>query len=239
MNENCGEIRHNTPHQSPPALSVHMIDWQDIDTVLLDMDGTLLDLHYDDFFWLNHLPQRYADFHGTDVSSAKATILDQIVELEGTLDWYCLDYWSEITRMDVPALKHEVKHKIQMRPHVQAFLMHLEKLGKKRVLITNSHRHGLDLKLQVTGIDKWLDLVISSHDYGSPKEQQAFWQRLQANEPFDPERTLFVDDTPRVLRSAQTYGIKHLVCITSPNSQKPEKSAEEFTGVSHLDELIC
>ena len=28
------------------------IDWQSIDDVLLDMDGTLLDLHYDATFWL-------------------------------------------------------------------------------------------------------------------------------------------------------------------------------------------
>ncbi|MEC8348362.1 MAG: haloacid dehalogenase, partial [Pseudomonadota bacterium] len=27
------------------------LDWQNIDTVLLDVDGTLLDLHYDNFVW--------------------------------------------------------------------------------------------------------------------------------------------------------------------------------------------
>ncbi len=215
-----------------------MIDWREIDTVLLDMDGTLLDLHYDDFFWLSHLPRRYADFHGTNVATAKAEILEQIKQLEGTLEWYCLDHWSELTKMDVPSLKHEVKHKIQIRPHTEDFLEKLKQLGKKLVLITNSHRRGLELKLQVTEIDKWLDVVISSHDYGSPKEEQSFWQQLQDNEPFDPERSVFIDDTPRVLRSAKTFGIKHLVCITSPNSQKDIKSSEEFIGVPHFDALM-
>src|SRR5688572_6670841 len=35
-----------------------MIDWNAVDTVLLDMDGTLLDLHFDNYFWLTHLPKR-------------------------------------------------------------------------------------------------------------------------------------------------------------------------------------
>ena len=40
-----------------------MIDWSCIDTVLLDMDGTLLDLHFDNFFWSEHLPRTYALRH--------------------------------------------------------------------------------------------------------------------------------------------------------------------------------
>ncbi|HBT55971.1 MAG TPA: haloacid dehalogenase, partial [Pseudomonas sp.] len=33
-----------------------MLNWNAIDTVLLDMDGTLLDLHFDNHFWLEHMP---------------------------------------------------------------------------------------------------------------------------------------------------------------------------------------
>ena len=41
-----------------------MINWHDIDTVLLDLDGTLLDLHFDNYFWCQHLPLCYARRHG-------------------------------------------------------------------------------------------------------------------------------------------------------------------------------
>jgi len=215
-----------------------MIDWQEIDTVLLDMDGTLLDLHFDDYFWLSHLPKRYADYHQVDGETANRHIRDHITKLQGTLEWYCLDHWSKLVNMDVPALKHEVKHKIQIRPHTEDFLQQLRNMGKETVLITNSHRRGLELKIELTRIDRWLDVVISSHDFGSPKEEQAFWHALIKQHPFDPKRALFIDDTPSVLRSAQNFGIEHLLCITSPNSQKPEKSPEEFMGVAHFDELI-
>ena len=32
------------------------LDWTSIDTVLLDMDGTLLDLRFDNWFWQEHVP---------------------------------------------------------------------------------------------------------------------------------------------------------------------------------------
>ena len=215
-----------------------MIDWHSIDTVLLDMDGTLLDLHFDNYFWIHHLPQRYSEAHGVDLETAKRTIHEKIRELEGTLEWYCLDHWSELMRMDIPALKHELKHKIQIRPHAETFLSRLKALGKKLVLITNSHPKGLELKLQVTEIDQWLDIIISSHSFRSPKEDMQFWQHLQCAEPFDCERTVFIDDTPRVLRSAASFGIKHLICITLPDSQRPEQQAGEFQGICHFDEIM-
>ena len=215
-----------------------MINWHAIDTVLLDMDGTLLDLHFDNYFWMHHLPKRYAESHGVDESAARDEIHEKIRQLEGTLEWYCLDHWSELMRLDIPALKAEVKHKIQIRPHTESFLSRLKDLDKKLVLITNSHPKGLALKLEVTEIDRWLDIIISSHEFQSPKEDQEFWRLLQLHEPFDVKRTLFVDDTPRVLRSAQKFGIEHLVCVTAPDSQKPIQDAGEFFGVSHFDEIM-
>ena len=33
-------------------------DWSCIEVVCLDMDGTVLDLHFDNLFWLEVLPRR-------------------------------------------------------------------------------------------------------------------------------------------------------------------------------------
>ncbi|MFL0811384.1 MAG: GMP/IMP nucleotidase [Agarilytica sp.] len=215
-----------------------MIDWHTIDTVLLDMDGTLLDLHFDHYFWFTHLPERYAEAHNVSNLEAKTYLQEKIRQYEGTLEWYCLDHWSDMIDLDVPALKHEVKHKIQVRPQAELFLKRLRALGKKLVLITNSHPKGLALKLSVTEIDALLDIVISSHEFQSPKEEQSFWYQLLARENFDPQRAIFIDDTPRVLRSAQRFGIAHLVCITAPDSQRPSHHPEEFIGIEHFDEIM-
>lgn len=213
-----------------------MINWQAIDTVLLDMDGTLLDLHFDTYFWLTHLPKRYAEIHSLDQAAARQALLGQIEARQGTLEWYCLEHWSRSLSVDIRALKEEIRHKIQIRPHVETFLTRLQAHGKRRLLVTNAHPLSISLKLEETAIDRWLDGIISSHELSEPKESQRFWERLNEREPFDPERTLFVDDTPRVLEAARDYGIRHLLCIHQPDSQE-ERMIEEYPAIHHFDEI--
>jgi len=215
-----------------------MIDWHRIDTVLLDMDGTLLDQHFDNYFWSVHLPKRYAEANKMPLAEAKRDLDAHIHNQVGSLQWYCLDHWSKLVKMDIPALKREVSHKIQTRPYAEVFLQKLKAQGKKLILITNSHRAGLEIKLEITKIDRWLDLVISSHDYQIPKEEQAFWHQLQNQESFSPEQTLFIDDTPRILSSAEEYGIKYLVCINKPDSKMPAEKSGKFIDIENFDEIM-
>lgn len=214
------------------------LDWNQIDTVLLDMDGTLLDLHFDHYFWVTHLPKRYAEFHNIELSEAEQILTTWITSYQGTLQWYCLDHWSELIGMNISELKREVRHNIALRPHAEAFLRFLRQEKKKVILATNCHRSALELKLSVSQIDRWLDIVISSHDYQQPKEVQAFWQQMHEAEPFSLARTLFVDDNTQVLHSAKEFGIQHLVCINQPNSKFPAKKSKEFIDIVDFDEIM-
>ena len=212
-------------------------DWQQIDTVLLDMDGTLLDLHFDNYFWLTHMPKAYADHHDMSEENALAELNKSFVGLKGTLNWYCLDHWSELTGLPITELKRDVQHKIGFRPHAKDFLAALKTMGKRTVIVTNAHRDSVDLKMEHTQLDQLVDRVISSHDYQEPKESQAFWEHLLREEPFDKDRTLLVDDSKAVLKSAQTWGIRWLLTIYHPDSQKAPNTDSEFPGVHHFNEL--
>jgi len=215
-----------------------MLDWRAIDTVLLDMDGTLLDLHFDSYFWLEHLPLRYAQLHRLAPEDAREWLHQRITQEQGTLNWYCLDYWSEQLGVDIPALKREVADRIDFRPQVTDFLVRVRDLGLRSVIVTNAHRDSLSLKLQVTGLDQRVDAIVCSHDFGLPKEDVSFWSVLQEVEPFNPARTLLVDDSLAVLRSARHFGIAHLLSIVQPDSQAPARSIEEFRALDQFDELF-
>ena len=215
-----------------------MIDWDDIDTVLLDMDGTLLDLHFDNFFWQEHLPRQYARKHQISEEQSSAHLEDQTRDNQGTLDWYCLDHWSRRLDMDIPALKRELSHMISLRPHVLEFLTRLHHSHRDVVMVTNAHPVTLEIKMEQVDITRWFDRVVVSHDLASPKEERGFWEKLQSLHPFDPKRTLLIDDTERVLDSARDYGIAHLLTLLQPDSQRQKRLDTRFPGIHHFDEIM-
>ncbi len=213
-----------------------MVNWDKIQNVLLDMDGTLLDLHFDNYFWHEHLPTRYAEKHNIDLDEAKKSLFPRFRQVEGTMQWYCLDYWSEALEMDIVFLKEEVTHLIAVHPHVIDFLRAMRRTGKHIALVTNAHQNSLMLKMKHTSIGEYLDAVISSHTIGLPKENPAFWLRLQKQLPFRAETSLLIDDNTTVLRSAKTFGIAHLLAVKTPDSKQPPCDHSGFNGIqSFLD----
>jgi 5'-nucleotidase len=212
--------------------------WDHYDTVLLDMDGTLLDLKFDNFFWQELIPSRYAALKGLAHAEAVATLEPRFAAARGTLEWYCLDHWSRELGLDVAALKREAEDHIDFLPDVPEFLLAVRALQKRAVLVTNAHRGSLSIKLARTGLARYVDAIHSSHDLGAPKEDARFWGRLQAIEPFEPGRTMLVDDSLPVLRSAHAYGISRVIAILRPDSSRPPVAVDEFHGVHSIADLM-
>ena len=212
--------------------SIH-IDWDSIDTVLLDMDGTLLDLHFDYHFWTVHLPKKYCQIHHADLSEITRYIASRLEEKQGQLEWYSTDYWSDQFQLNIIKAQEDIKHLISERAQALEFLNQLGDMQKKRILITNSDRPSIQLKFANCKIEPLLDEVISSHDYQAAKEQQKFWHYLQGNIDFNPDTTIFIDDSEAVLDSAQQFGIKHLLSIKEPISSQLRQADSKYPMVEN------
>ncbi len=214
------------------------LPWSEIDTVLLDMDGTLLDLHYDNHFWQVYVPAKFAERHGLTEEAARAECFRRYNEQAGTLNWYCVDYWTEQLQLDIAQLKEELAHLIAVHPDVPEFLAEARAAGKRVVLVTNAHHKAITLKMQRTGLDVHFDAIHSSHSYGVAKENPLFWQRLRRAEVFDPGASLLVDDSLPVLRAARDYGIAHLLAVYQPDTRQPEKDVGEFWAIRRFREIM-
>ena len=215
-----------------------MLNWSKIDTVLLDMDGTLLDLHYDSHFWLNVIPAQHALARGISLDAAKADILKRYQAVSGQIQWYCLDYWEQQLSLPIMELKRESQHLIKMREDVPHFLTELKKAGKELILLTNAHPESVMLKFEHTAIDNYLDGVVSTHEYGVSKEQQSLWHKVQDDLGFNKSRTLFVDDSIAVLNAAREYGIEHLLAVANPDSQQPHNEIADYLSVTDYRKII-
>jgi len=215
-----------------------MINWQEIDTVLLDMDGTLLDLNFDNHFWLEFVPLRFAEKNQLSIEQAKRQLVPQFKKMEGKLEWYCLDYWSNTLKLDIVGLKAEISGLISVLPHVLEFLEAVHQSSRNVILVTNAHRGSLDLKMDKTCLQPFFDQIICSHDFGAPKESQFFWEQLHQKLVFSKHRSLLVDDSLAVLKSARLYGIEHLVSVSKPDSKKEKRQIAEFASIEDFRELM-
>jgi len=219
-------------------MSSFKLDWKQIDTVLLDMDGTILDLYFDNFFWQEYLPMCWGEQHGLDKESAKRKLVPRFKSKEGTLSWYCLDYWAHELDIDVLKLKSDVEDLIQVRPQALNFMTTLISMGKQLIMVTNAHPDLIAMKLERTGIGDYFNHIICAHDLGSAKEHIEFWSRLNEKVPYSVKNTILIDDNITVLRAARDYGITYLLSIAKPDSRAPIRDSEEFVSIENFNDVL-
>ena len=212
--------------------------WDRIDTVLVDMDGTLLDLAFDNFFWLELVPAKYADLHGLSQDEARRRLTARFQSAVGTLAWYCTDHWSRDLGLDINALKWAHKHRIALLPGAREFLAAVRARGKRLWIVTNAHQETIAVKAEQTGVHALVDLVISSHELSAPKESQQFWRALRHEQSFDPSRTLLIEDSLPVLAAASAYGVRHTIAIRRPDSRLPPRQIADYPAVDGVAELV-
>lgn len=214
-----------------------MLNWNNISSLLLDMDGTLLDLNFDNYFWLEHLPKRYAEIHQQDINKVKPWLIEQIMAQKGKLNWYSLNFWNKKFNLNLIALKQEVAHLIAYRADALQFLQQLKNSKFKVILATNADLPSLDLKLPITDLSSWVDNIYSSASFNAPKEEASYWQQLVDAEQLNPETCLLIDDNECVLTSAKQFGIGHLLSIRQPDTRQTPRNNSVFPAINQFAEL--
>ncbi len=214
------------------------VPWEEIDFVLLDLDGTLLDKYFDDYFWEEFLPEKYAALKQMPLSEAKATLYTAYKEQERKLIWTDIYYWSSRFGLDIPALKESVAHRVAVHEGVLPFLQFLKGANKKVALLTNAHPRAVEIKLARTTLQPYLDQILSADSVGWPKEAIGFWEEAQTRVGFDKKRSLFVDDNEEILLVARQFGISHLLYKTYASSRIIRGDSTQFPSIRHFNEIV-
>ena len=221
-----------------PKSLLSLIPLKEIRYVLLDMDGTLLDKYFDDYFWEHLVPEKYAEMKNITFGRAKEELLAKYKTHEGTLNWTDIDFWSKEVDIDIPALKEQIRHLIEIHPHVEDFLHMLRRHRKKVYLVTNAHYKVLDIKLKKTKLGGYFHAAVTSFEIGYPKEMLEFWEKVERTLGFEKEKTLFIDDTVAVLKTAAEYGIKYILHKTYASSKAEKGIPKKFPAIEDFRELM-
>ncbi len=210
------------------------LNWDEIDDVLLDMDGTLLDRHFDNFFFEEELPRRYAVLHGLSFEKARGRLMAMYRSVEGELAWTDLHYWTGRVGIDVVAMHRELSHMIGYLHGAEAFLGELKQRGKRITIITNAHRASVDVKTAKTGLDRRVDRIVDAFEVGYLKMRSEYWPTCQRLVGFDPKRSLYVDDDEGCLVAAEEYGLGQIIHSSKSSSQLPAVSSTKFSSIECL-----
>ena len=205
--------------------------------MLLDIDGTLLDLHYDNFVWDKVVPEAYAQFKQLPYPEAKEQLFAEMRQVHGSIEFYSFDFWQRQTGLDITDLHQQQSQLIGVRADAEAFLDWLQQSPHQAIIATNADHNSLGIKDKIIGLSKRVDQIYSSQDFGCPKEHQNFWHQLQNQCGFDPKRTLFLDDTERVLNAAAKFGIREVWQVRTPDSQRGPRPESIHPGLDHFHEI--
>jgi putative hydrolase of the HAD superfamily len=216
----------------------HRVDWSRIDDVLLDMDGTLLDRHFDNFFFEEELPRRYAVKHALPVDEARDRLMTMYRSVEGELAWTDLHYWAQRVEIDVVALHREFDHMIGFLPDAEEFLSSLRRLGKRVTILTNAHRAGVEVKTAKTGLDRQVDRIVDAFEVGWLKMRAEYWPSCRRLVGFDPARALYIDDDEQCLAAAEQFGIGRIFHRSKSSSQASAIPSERFPSIESFQLIL-
>ncbi len=213
-------------------------NWNEIDWVLLDMDGTILDKYFDDYFWEFLLPKEYASMHNISFEKAREILFSLYKKEEGTLNWTDLDFWSRVLGLDLFRLKEDIKNLIRVQPNAMDFLKFLRDKRKKVALVTNAHYKSLELKLKQTNLKNYFDYIVTAFDIGEPKERLTFWENLRKLLKFSPYRAMFIDDNEMVLETARQASIKYVIYKGESSLSGSSRFSKKFPTIISFKELM-
>ncbi|MGR6980049.1 HAD family hydrolase [Testudinibacter sp. P27/CKL/0425] len=155
-----------------------IIDWDQIDTVLFDLDGTLIDLHLDAYFWKELVPQRYAAQMAIDPAQSRHKLKQLYRDIEHTMQWYDIDHWANALNLPIREMQREHVVHTQVRSGVYPLLEKLNRQGKRLIMLTDSHPFSLQVKLENCELAPHFAHLVSSHEFQKPKMDAGLWVQL-------------------------------------------------------------
>ena len=196
---------------------------ENIDAVIFDMDGTLLDSMWiwpdidKDFLEKYHLdmPEGFQEgMEGKSYSETAQYFLDIFPTLVKTKE-EIMDEWNEMA--------HErYVSQVLLKPGARDFLESLRKAGKKLGIATSNSRFLVNDTLKALGISELFQSVRTSCEAGAGKPAPDVYLLVAEDLCVKPENCFVFEDVPMGILAGKNAGMK--VCAIEDDFSKAQKA---------------
>lgn len=130
------------------------------------------------------------------------------------------DLSEEIVRNASYAFRTASRERMELYPGVKEFIGHLKNAGKKVYLLSNAQASYTVPEIENFGLEKMMDDIFISSDYGCMKPDKAFFDALLDKYDMDRDKTVMIGDSRfSDIEGAQKAGI-HAIHLTGENAAR-------------------
>ena len=215
-----------------------MVKLNSTTAILSDLDGVILDQHYDRKFWQSWLPEHVANQTNQSIEKIQIEIQLKIDGQKGTLNWYDLNYWDDLLDVDCMEIIKEQEEKPSFLEGSLEALQELSTLKNPKHILTNGDPRLQEYKAEARNFLQFFDSIFYSMHAGYPKEKKEFWTLARHNLNLDFEDSIFIDDDFKVVTIAVKAGVKRVIWITPGKNRILQNGIETFSSLADLVSTI-
>ena len=205
---------------------------ENVDAVIFDMDGTLLDSMWiwpdiDDVFLEKYNLQKPEGFHegmeGKSYPETAQYFLDLFPSLTQTVD-EIMDEWNEMAH-------DRYLSKVKLKPGAKEFILSMKESGKKLGIATSNSRFLVNDTLKALEIEELFDSVRTSCEAGAGKPAPDVYLLVAKDLDVAPEKCLVFEDVPMGILAGVNAGMRTCAIddeFSRPQDKKKRELADYF-----------
>jgi len=162
--------------------------------ISFDVDGTLVDLEYNDLIWFKEIPELVAKKKKVSFERSLKFVCEEYAKLgEHNLNWYDINYWISYFGIEISPDKIFEKYEPQVKIYPEVIPL-LEELKKKYILIVITAMPREFLIPKMKNLEKYFKFSFSALSDFKELKNSEIYSKISKALNVHPEQILHIGD---------------------------------------------
>lgn len=168
-----------------------------IKVISFDFDGTIAKHTFADAFWLEGVPQLYAQHHQVDITTAKQLLFEEYDKIgDNRIEWYDPGYWFDRFNLqtDWKKMLTDLQKNVEIYPEAPSVLKRLS-THYALIISSNAKKEFITVQLEQSKLhDYFTEIFSSTSDFHTIKKVTEFYAMICKKLRIEPHEMIHVGD---------------------------------------------